>query len=69
MTPIAALANRKITAIEANATDKVGQAVQAAWIEMESEAAFARARSSAWSEAARSVAARTALDTLAARPP
>jgi isoquinoline 1-oxidoreductase subunit alpha len=34
LTPISALANKKVTTIEGIATDKVGKAVQAAWIEM-----------------------------------
>src|SRR5437899_3271017 len=34
ITPISAVANKKITTIEAVGADKVGQAVQAAWIEL-----------------------------------
>jgi isoquinoline 1-oxidoreductase subunit alpha len=34
MTPLGALANSKVTTIEAIGTDKVGRAVQAAWIEV-----------------------------------
>ncbi len=34
MTPISAVANKKVTTIEGIGADKVGQAVQAAWIEM-----------------------------------
>ena len=34
MTPLGALANSKVTTIEAIATDKVGRAVQAAWVDM-----------------------------------
>src|SRR5258708_3093090 len=34
VTPISALANKKITTIEAIGADKVGKAVQAAWIEL-----------------------------------
>ena len=33
-TPISALANKKVTTIEAIGADKVGRAVQAAWVEM-----------------------------------
>jgi isoquinoline 1-oxidoreductase alpha subunit len=34
ITPISAVANRKVTTIEAIGTDKVGKAVQAAWVEL-----------------------------------
>ena len=34
MTPISAVANKIVTTIEAIGTDKVGKAVQAAWIEV-----------------------------------
>jgi isoquinoline 1-oxidoreductase subunit alpha len=34
ITPMSAVANKKVTTIEAAAADKVGKAVQAAWIEM-----------------------------------
>jgi isoquinoline 1-oxidoreductase alpha subunit len=34
MTPLAAAANKKVTAIEAIETDQVGKAVQTAWIEI-----------------------------------
>jgi isoquinoline 1-oxidoreductase alpha subunit len=34
LTPISAVANKKVTTIEGIGADKVGQAVQAAWIEM-----------------------------------
>ncbi|MGH7398344.1 MAG: (2Fe-2S)-binding protein [Candidatus Rokuibacteriota bacterium] len=34
MTPISAVANSKITTIEAIGTDKVGRALQAAWVDM-----------------------------------
>jgi len=34
VTPISALGNRKVTTIEAIGADKVGKAVQAAWVEM-----------------------------------
>src|SRR5947208_11105134 len=33
-TPISAVANKKITTIEAVGADKVGKAVQAAWVDM-----------------------------------
>lgn len=35
VTPIAAAAGQKITTIEAMATDRVGQAVQSAWVELD----------------------------------
>jgi isoquinoline 1-oxidoreductase subunit alpha len=34
LTPISAVANKKVTTIEGIGADKVGQAVQAAWVEM-----------------------------------
>ena len=34
ITPIAAVANKKVTTIEAVGSDKVGQAVQAAWVDL-----------------------------------
>ena len=34
VTPISALANKKVVTIEAIGTDKVGKAVQAAWVEL-----------------------------------
>jgi isoquinoline 1-oxidoreductase alpha subunit len=34
MTPLAAVANKKITTIEAMEADSVGKAVQAAWVDM-----------------------------------
>jgi len=34
ITPISAVANKKVTTIEAIGTDKIGKAVQAAWVEL-----------------------------------